>query len=243
MAITFTVDGIEDGGQTLTVCETHTFAVAATVAGEIILATVWSSDGLDGGQGTPTATYSWETTCDHTVEVEVTTTLGVFTETYAVTMSLTLMQIANAIKDTLEASMSAALLIRTYGYDELPEGINDAPSLEVYWQRVICDPTGETDRFTLGPDAIHVKEMTFYVDYIANPRNNLAENNDQLTQGSSEIIDILEGEALSCAGDGHCPPFGLCALKTFHWLGERVAFQYGGVTYYAARFEIVVRTW
>jgi hypothetical protein len=179
------------------------------------------------------------------VTVIVTDTLGaVYTASYSFDLVLTLMQIAEAIKTTISGAMTPALLVRAYGYDELPEGINDAPSLEVYWQRVTCDATTENDRTTFGGSkaAIRVKEITFFVDYIANPRNNLAENNAQLTQGASEIIDILETEAIACTLN-HCPPFSLCALKVFRWTGERVTFNYGGVIYYGARFEIPIRVW
>jgi hypothetical protein len=233
---------------TITELETNTLEVGqdqgftATLTTATPATYTWSTDGLESGQGTATAWYNWCTTC-HTVALTVVDTLGVtWTATYTPALTLSLGRIADAIKDTLTAEMDADLLTRAYGYDELPEGINDAPSLEVYWQRVLDDATTDTDRFTFGAPAVRVKEITFYVDYIANPRNNLAENNAQLTAGASQIIDILETEDLTCAGN-HCPPFGQCGIKTFRWSAERVSFLYGGVTYYAARFEIVVRVW
>ena len=223
------------------VCVSQTFH-ATTDDGTPITVYVWSVDGLLSGQGTNTAVFLWETTCDHTVSVTVTAGGVDYSEDYDVTLTLALAQICTAIKETLEDGMSAALLARAYNFDELPEGINDAPSLMVYWQGVTNDALRqETDRWTFA--GRRVKDMVFHVDFFANPRNNLEENNETLTNAASEIIDILEMESMECVEYGHCPPFGLCALKSFHWTGERVVFDYGGVIYYGARFVLTVRTY
>lgn len=223
------------------ICEDQTFTAVLTPSNATTPITyVWSTDGLQSGQGTPTAVYQWQDTCTKTVSVTVSNAGGSATDTYILSVGFTLMQIAEAIKDTLTASMTPALLTRAYGYNELPEGVNDAPSLMVYWQSVVNDRYTDTDRTSF--TAVRVKEFVFHVDYYQNPRNHLDENNDMLTQAASEIIDILEQEALGCsAAGGHCPPFGLCGLKTFRWTGERVTFDYGGVLYYGARFIITVR--
>lgn len=233
-----------DPANTAQVCENQVFV--AMLTGAVAATYLWSLDGLVAGQGTATATYNWDTTCDHVVTVIVTTAGGSsYTATYTPVLTLSLMQICDAIETTISPQMTPALMTRSYGYDDIPEGINDAPSLMVYWQSVVCDVTTQNDRLTFGggiKNPVRVKEMVFYVDYIANPRNNLAQNNAQLTRGASEIIDILETEALACTLH-HCPPFSLCALKTFRWSGERVTFDYGGVVYYGARFQITIRVW
>lgn len=223
------------------ICEAQIFQ-ASTDDGTPITAYVWSTDGLQLGQGTATATYSFDTTCAHTVSVTITAGGVDYTADLDLNLTLALSQICTAIKDTLEGAMSASLLARAYNFDELPEGINDAPSLMVYWQSTVNDALrGETDRWTFANR--RVKDLAFHVDFFANPRNNLDENNATLTEAASEIIDILEMEALSCAEYKHCPPFGLCGLKTFLWQGERVVFDWGGVLYFGARFIITVRTY
>lgn len=202
---------------------------------------LWSTDGLVVGQGTATTKYLWSTTCEHTISVTLTAAGVDYTADLDLDLTLALSQICTAIKDTLEDAMSPELLDRAYNYDELPEGVNDIPSFMVYWHSVTDEPGGGTDRHTFG--GRRIKDLVFYVDYFANPRNNLDENNELLTNAASEIIDILEMESLACVEYGHCPPFGLCALKSFQWSGERVIFDYGGVTYYGARFVITTRTY
>ena len=56
---------------TYQICETQIFQ-ASTDDATPITAYVWSTDGLQLGQGTATATYTFETTCAHTVSVTVT---------------------------------------------------------------------------------------------------------------------------------------------------------------------------
>lgn len=222
-------------------CEDQDFTVTYLPVGATAPITyTWSSDGLVSGQGTAAATYNWTETCNHTVTCTVSNACSSVSDSETVSIKFTLMQIADAIKDTLEANMSTALLTRAYGYNELPEGVNDAPSLMVYWQSIVNDRYTDTDRTTM-KGGVKVKELDFYVDYYVNPRNNMQQNNDYLTQAASEIIDILEEESLGCTYPDHCPPFGLCGLKNFRWSGERVTFDYAGATYYGARFIITVR--
>lgn len=230
-----------DPANTGLLCDSHQYTASyLPLAATAPITYTWSTDGLIAGQGTATATYSWSETCEHDVTVTIANPCGSVSDTETVDIIFTLAQIADAIKNTLATSMSAAYLSRAYGYDELPEGINDAPSLMVYWQSVINDAFTDTDRTTM-KGAVKCKEIVFYVDYVANPRNNLAENNALLTGAASEIIDILEMNAATCTYPAHCPPFGLCGLKNFKWQGERVTLDYGGALYYAARFIITVR--
>lgn len=227
-----------DSGNSGLVAEEQTFT--ATVDGGTPPITItWSTDGLVSGQGTATAVYSWCTTCDHTITVTASNPAGEVTDTYSVDLDLTYMQIAEAIKTTVEDNMSADLLSRAYGYDELPEGIQDYGSIMVHWQSTEL-PYTDTDRHTFEP--FDVPEILFYLDYVQSPRNHLAENNAALTEAASELHNIIANEsAEACNEDGQCPPFGLCALKNFTWRAERVILDYGGVLYYAARFEIRIR--
>jgi hypothetical protein len=224
------------------VCVDNIFNVAyAPVNATPPVTYLWSTDGLQSGQGTPTAIYNWTVTCAHTVTCTVSNCGGaVVSNSVIVNADLTLIQIAQAIKNTFESHMTAPYLARAYGYNQLPEGINDAPALLVYWNSIENDHYTDTDRTTF--HATRVKALSFNVDYIVNPRNNLAENNSMITSGANEIINILEQESLGCAADGgHCPPFGLCGLKGFRWEGRLAMLDYGAVTYYGARFVITLR--
>jgi len=227
-----------DSGNSGLVAEEQTFTVTVD-GGTPPITITWSTDGLVSGQGTDTAVYSWCTTCGHTITVTASNPAGEVTDTYDVDLDLTYMQIADAIKETVADNMSDDLLSRAYGYNELPEGIQDYGSIMVHWQATEL-PYTDTDRHTFAP--FDVPEILFYLDYVQSPRNHLAENNDMLTQAASELHNIIANESIeACNEDGQCPPFGLCALKNFTWRGERVILDYGGVLYYAARFEIRIR--
>ena len=235
-SVTITPDADNSGF----VCENQTYT-AILVGGTAPITYVWSSTGLQSGQGTATAVYQWSITCGQTISVTVTDADNSQSDTLDIELTLHLSQIADAIQDTLEANMSAVLLARVYGWDELPEGVNDAPSLMCYWQSGRADAVTETDRFSFA--GVRNKELIFNVDYYASTRNHLGQDNARLTNAMSEIIDFLEtASSGACVdGTGQCPPFGLCALKTFQWSCERVIFDYGGVEYYGARCAITFR--
>jgi hypothetical protein len=221
------------------VCQDQDFVASYLPANATLPVTYTWDPEPNAGQGTDTATYNTVRSC-YTITLTVTNALGSAADTLDVVLTLHLSQIAEAIQDTLETNMSATLLTRVYGWDELPEGIQDTPSLAVYWQQVTNDAQTSTDRTTFSK--VRVKELIFHIDYFASARNQLAEDNERLTNAASQIIDILETEAAAaCAtGASHCPPFGLCALKTFRWWGERVVYDYGGILLYGARFYITL---
>ena len=220
------------------VCENQTYTATYTPTNATPPITYTWSPEPDSGQGTATAIYSFSTTCGNTISVTIANGEGSASDSESVTLDLTYMQIADAIKDTVEAAMSADLLKRAYGYDAIPEGIQDYGAILVHWQATEI-LYSDTDRYTFGPGG--VTELLFYCDYVQNPRNHMEENNDLLTQAASELHNIFATESTSACADGQCPPFGLCALKNFTWRGERVILDYGGVLFYAARFEIRIR--
>lgn len=230
-------------GNSERVCENQTFTVTyLPVTATTPVTYVWDSDGLVSGQGTATAVYNWGATCGKNASVTVSNACSSVSDSLAVALTLHLAQIAEAIQTTLETNMTAALLTRVYGWDELPEGVNDTPSLMCYLQRANADAITDTDRYSFS--GVRNKSLTFNIDYFASVRNNLQENNERLTNAMTEIIDILEtASSGACVnGSGHCPPFGLCALKTFQWNCERVIFEnYGGIDYYGARCEVIFR--
>jgi hypothetical protein len=228
------------------VCENQTFT-ASIVGGTPPITYTWSTDGLQSGQGTTTAVYQWSATCGKTVTVTAADINNQVQDSVNVTLTLNLSQICDAIDTTITSQMtdegSIQLVPRAYGWDNLPEGINDQPALLTRWAETIpVDATTDTDRTTFG--GIRQKDIVFYADYVVSTRNNLAENNQRLTLGVSQIHDILEQGEFACTSDGgNCPPFGLCALKSFKWGAEQVSLEHGGILYYTARFTITVRVY
>lgn len=232
-----------DAGNTYKVCEDQTFTVAVAT-GSAPFTYAWSTAGLVSGQGTTQAVYNFHYTCSPGITCTVSNACGsAVSATTFLFLELTLADIAEAMQDDFEAWMSPSLLERVYGWDELPEGVQDPPALMIYWQSIQNDALTNTDRTTFDGNT-KVKEIVFHVDYYAGTRNHLDENNERLMQGANEIIDLLETEIVGgCNDGGHCPPFGLCALKEFRWEGERVIFDYGGVLFYGARFRIIFRVY
>ena len=60
-------------------------------------------------------------------------------------MSITLAQICNAVETTLAAATG---LTYTQSYNELEEGMNDTPTLQVYWNSSSKTRAATTDRTT-----------------------------------------------------------------------------------------------
>ena len=146
--------------------------------------------------------------------------------------------VVKAVATTLSA---AASLKRTQQYDEISEGMQDSPTLQVW-------PAGntgtswnsQTDRLTFrgpigaDPAAQHsVKEYTIHADVYCRQRAHINEDMAQVVTTVNEIEDILDDLAY--------PLFGLGSMYSFRWSWNYVTFDYGGVMYVGARFVITVR--
>lgn len=154
-------------------------------------------------------------------------------------MAVTYAQMCDAIEGYLAAGMTAAVLLRSQSYDELSEGMQDSPTLQVYPEG--CEPVSfgsETQTFTFKAGVIQEVHI-IHADYYAKQRSHLGEDMAALVDGIDEIVELLEETSGDTAG---CPPFGLDGLKTFTWSWRRVVFDYGGVLYMGARFTINLRT-
>ena len=148
----------------------------------------------------------------------------------------------NAVKTYLGA---AASLSRTDGYNELTEGIHEAPTLQIWPVRNSgTDWTGQTDRLTLGASVLgqggggaaksSAKEYLIYADLYAEVRGaSLGEAMMTMVTGIEELEEILDRMAY--------PLFGLDDVLSFRWDWEHVTFDYGKVRYVGARFKIWVR--
>ena len=147
----------------------------------------------------------------------------------------TLDELIDAIETTLSA---AASLVRSQTYDELSEGMQDTPTLQVYIDENLgTDFTGNTDRATFGNRTTHkrhsFKEYVIIADYYANQRANIGEDMGRLVTGINELEDILDYQDY--------PLFGLSFVTSFRWSWKRVTFDNGGVDFVGARFRLIVR--
>lgn len=147
--------------------------------------------------------------------------------------NITLGQILNAVKNTLAV---APTLARSMSYNELTEGINDTPLLQVYPESGDQDPTGSTDRTTFKA-AVRQTNFTVNCDYYAHTRANLGEDMAKLVDGIDAMTTIFEAQDTK-------PYFGLDGIRAYHWSWQRVIFDYGDaqIKYVGARFTITIRT-
>lgn len=147
-------------------------------------------------------------------------------------MSITLAQILDAITTTLSASST---LKRAFSFDELNEGMNDMPALEVYPESGKQDATTNTDRTTFKA-GVRQTEYLIYADYYARQRSHIGEDMKALVDGIDAMTTIFEAQDTK-------PYFGLVGIRAFQWSWARVSFVRGdpGLPYTGARFSLVVR--
>jgi len=146
-----------------------------------------------------------------------------------------------AIIDAVESTVSSATGIKlTQGYGDLTESIpaGDLPLLQVWARSGRVDPTGDTDRYTLGGsnDPHRHKFITVFVDLYAKPRGaSLGEEMAASVSSIDAIMDAMETE-------DSAPFFGLATdqIKSFSWLWNYDVFDYADAQYSGARFEIEV---
>jgi hypothetical protein len=147
----------------------------------------------------------------------------------------TLDELVDGIETVLSAAASLQTGVggRSQTYDELTEGMNQTPTLQVYPEENLgTDFTGSTDRATLSGKH-SFKEYTIIADYYANQRANIGEDMGRLVTGINELEDILDTQTY--------PLFNLDFVTSFRWSWNRVTFDYGGASFVGARFRLIVR--
>lgn len=138
--------------------------------------------------------------------------------------------------DAVEAVLgTAAGITRSQTYDELGEGAQDLPMLQVYPQSSDCDVTNAgTERTTFGK-GVNQKERIIIADLVVTQRKHIAQDMGRLVG----MIDAMEA-VLNTQWTGK---FGLTDIKAHHWSWERVVYTYGDpqLNYVGARFTITLR--
>ena len=102
-------------------------------------------------------------------------------------MSITLVQIVDAIESTLSA---VSTLARSMSYDELTEGMNDYPTLQIYPEDGDQDPSGNTDRTTFGA-GVRQTVFTIHADYYARQRSHIGEDMAALVDGIYAMQNVF----------------------------------------------------
>jgi hypothetical protein len=155
---------------------------------------------------------------------------------------VTVGEICDAVATTLSATTGLA---RTQSYNQLTEGMNTLPTLQVYPETWEVSAGSETDRIAFVDAATGVPghrftEMVLHLDLYVRQRSQLAEDWGEAVDLASELHDKLDEE-------GSCPLFSQVGIRTMHWTATRVVFEYGSdargqpLRYAGFRFELTVR--
>ena len=149
-------------------------------------------------------------------------------------MSLLITTLVNNVTATLGAATGVTY---TQSYDELSEGMQDTPTLQVYWQEIVEDAATNNDRTTFR-GGVRQKDITIHADLYACRRSHLAENWATMLPLVDAIIDVLEEQDTK-------PYFNTAAdeLKAFSWTASYVNFTYAdpSIIYVGARFILRFR--
>jgi hypothetical protein len=159
--------------------------------------------------------------------------------------TVTIEQICNAIHEELGLALVAAGdLTRSQNAaanpqtgEGLTEGINDRNILQIYPEEQTPVSFGSTtQKITLGGTPYIHEEFVIIADYYCQQRANIGEDMYKLIKGIDAIRANLKGQ--------NCPnPFDLTGIPNFQWSGQRVVFDYGGVSYIGGRFRLILRTY
>jgi len=150
--------------------------------------------------------------------------------------TVTIGQICNAIATTLSATPG---LVRTQSYNQLTEGMNDLPTLQVYPENWETSMGSDTDRIAFvdpltGIPGHRYTEVVLFLDLHVRQRSQL----DEDWGAAINMADALDNQLNL---EGACPHFGLAGIRTFRWFAQRVIFGYAQVDYVGFRFTLTVR--
>ena len=148
-------------------------------------------------------------------------------------------QICTAIHDTLGPLLlvPAGQFNDIQNYNELTEGMQTLPTLQVYLEDFETSADSETDRYTfcqpgdMGPRRWTV--MTIRLDMYARHRSQIDEDWELAHVLVNDVQDALEAQ---CA----CPFFGLAGIRNIKWAARRVVFELSQSRYTGFRFELTV---
>lgn len=115
----------------------------------------------------------------------------------------------------------------------LSDGMNDTPTLQVYFDEGETDAAYETDRTTFQA-GVRQTGLTFLADVFVKQRESLGEDMARTLVLASAVWDVLEAQTVK-------PYFGLEGIQAFHWRAQRVILDYAGVSFIGIRFTLTIR--
>jgi hypothetical protein len=147
-------------------------------------------------------------------------------------MTLNITTLVDNVTSTLG---DATGLTYAQSYDELSEGMQDTPTLQVYWESIEEDPTTTTERTTFQA-GVRQKDIVIHADLYARRRSQLDEDMGAMLPLVDAIIDVLEAQDTK-------PYFATAEAKAFSWTANRATFTYADpqVSYVGARFVLRFR--
>ena len=101
-------------------------------------------------------------------------------------MTITKKQIIDAIRDELNET---GVFNRVQGSSNLTEGMNDTPTLQVYWESTDNDAATQNDRTTFR-GGVRQKHFIFHCDIYARQRSHL----DEDTEAVLDLSDAVEAK-------------------------------------------------
>ena len=143
-----------------------------------------------------------------------------------------------AICDAVESVLGAVTgIVRSESYDELTEGIQDVPLLQV-WPASGAPVSSDsgTHKFTLGGDDsdFTIQEtITIYADLWAKQRAHIGEDMSKLVGALDNICAELRKQ--------DCDPFDLEGLQSFQWSWVVGTAEWAKQLYLRVRFTLVFR--
>lgn len=148
-----------------------------------------------------------------------------------------------AAADILTAVSSALAGIsgiqRVQGYNELTEGMNDTPTIQIYLEEYEYDASTNNDRrsFSAG---LRVEEFLIYIDIYGRQRSQLAED----MEAAVVALDLVRARLLAIQTYPFFPT--VPQVKSMKLLrARRVNFTYGDpkVSYLGYQLPLQLRTW
>jgi hypothetical protein len=153
--------------------------------------------------------------------------------------TVTVGEICTAIHLDMEDLVTSGDLNRVQNYDELTEGMNTLPTLQVYPENWETDVAGDTERTTFVDGATGIPghrqtELLIRLDLYARQRS-------QLNEDWGEAIDLADAIDTQLNEQGSCPLFNQVGIRAIKWTCARVVFDYASILYTGFRFELTVR--
>jgi hypothetical protein len=124
----------------------------------------------------------------------------------------------NGLLVTLNAGTAPVALI-AQSYDQLTEGMQDTPALQIFPTDSLVDASTDTDRTTF-KGCIKHGEYTFEVRGFARQRSQLGEDMEAVVRLWDALEEVLEDEGTDCvASIGRCTFFGVPGVRSISWSG------------------------